>query len=437
MNKNQKMICIKNANIATLNASFEVIENGELLIENGKIKALGKSLDYESAHVIDAKGQWVMPGFVNTHTHLPMTIFRGLADDLPFEQWLHKKIWPAEQKFLNKESIRIGSELGILEMIQGGTTTFNDMYFFSNDIAEVVASAKIRGFVGESVVDFKTHTYSNLEEAIELNKTLYDNYKDHPFVRPSISAHAPYSCSAETVQEVKRFADERNLIYNIHISETQEEVDNAIVKFGKRPVEYLNDLGVLDEKTVGAHCVFLNEEEIEIYRAAGSTVSHNPSSNLKLACGFAPIHDFLKAGINVAVGTDGAASNNNTDMIEEMRLSTLIHKGTYNDPTVLNAKTSLRMVTQNGAKAVGMEKQLGSLEVGKLADIIFIDLNKPRTTPMYDVHSTLVYAAHSGQIQSVMINGEMVMKDKELLTIDENRVRAEAQALAEKIKAEI
>ena len=287
------------------------------------------------------------------------------------------------------------------------------------------------------MVDFPTHTYQNLEEALQINKSLIEKYKDHPNVRPSISAHAPYSCSPETIQEVKALARENDLVYNIHISETQEEVQESLTKKGKRPVEYLNDLGVLDKKTIGAHCVWLNEEEIQIYKASGSHVSHNPSSNLKLACGFAPIQEFIKNGINVAVGTDGAASNNNTDMIEEMRLSTLIHKGTSNDPTVLNSRTSLRMVTQNGANALGMGKQLGSIEEGKIADLIFIDLNKPRSTPIYDVHSTLVYAAHSGQIQSVMINGEFVMKDKVMLTLDEEKVKAEAQKLANTIKAEV
>ena len=428
------MLKITNVNIVTLNQTFQVIENGELLIEDGVIKEIGKKVKAENAEIYDAEGLWAMPGFVNTHTHLPMTIFRGLADDLPFEEWLHKNIWPAEQKFLNKESIRIGSELGILEMIQGGTTTFNDMYFFSHQIAEVVEKSGIRGFIGESVVDFPTHTYKNLDEALALNKSLIAKYKNHPTVRPSISAHAPYSCSPETLQEVKALARENDLVYNIHISETQGEVEESLAKKGKRPVEYLNDLGVLDSGTVGAHCVWLNEEEIAIFKSSGAHVSHNPTSNLKLACGFAPIHDFIKAGINVAMGTDGAASNNNTDMIEEMRLSTLIHKGTSNDPTVLNARTSLRMVTQNGAKAIGMGKQLGSLEVGKIADLIFIDLNKPRTTPIYDVHSTLVYTAHSGQIQTVMINGEFVMKNKEVLTLDAEKIKADAAELAKKIK---
>ena len=428
---------LTNINILTLNNGFDIILGGELLICDGKIQEIGKTLVGDFDSEFDGKGQWVMPGFINTHTHLPMTIFRGLADDLPFEEWLYKKIWPAEKKFLNKDSIRIGSELGILEMIQGGTTTFNDMYFFSHDIAEVVARSGIRGFIGESVVDFPTHTYQNLEEALQINKSLIEKYKDHPNVRPSISAHAPYSCSPETIQEVKALARENDLVYNIHISETQEEVQESLTKKGKRPVEYLNDLGVLDQRTIGAHCVWLNEEEIQIYKASGSHVSHNPSSNLKLACGFAPIQEFIKNGINVAVGTDGAASNNNTDMIEEMRLSTLIHKGTSNDPTVLNSRTSLRMVTQNGANALGMGKQLGSIEEGKIADLIFIDLNKPRSTPIYDVHSTLVYAAHSGQIQSVMINGEFVMKDKVMLTLDEEKVKAEAQKLSNTIKAEV
>ncbi len=431
------MLKITNVNIVTLNESFQIIQNGEILIENGIIKSIGKKIEVEPTETHNAEGMWTMPGFVNTHTHLPMTIFRGLADDLPFEEWLHKKIWPAEKRFLNKESIRIGSELGILEMIQGGTTTFNDMYFFSHQIAEVVERSKIRGFIGESVVDFPTHTYQNLEEALQINKELIRNYKDHPYVKPSISAHAPYSCSPETIQEVKALARDNDLVYNIHISETQEEVQESLTKKGKRPVNYLHDLGILDNRTVGAHCVWLNEEEIELYKSSGAHVSHNPSSNLKLACGFAPIQEFIKKGINVDIGTDGAASNNNTDMIEEMRLSTLIHKGTSNDPTVLNALTSLRMITQNGANAVGMGEQLGSIEKGKIADLIFIDLNKPRTTPIYDVHSSLVYAAHSGQIQSVMINGEFVMKYKQVLTLDEEKVKAEAQELASKIRKEI
>lgn len=437
MNKIKKQIHVINVSIVTLNAAFSIIENGELLITDGVIESVGKSVNAKDAEVVDGRGQWVMPGFVNTHTHLPMTIFRGLADDLPFEQWLYKKIWPAEKKFLNTESIRIGSELGILEMIQGGTTTFNDMYFFSHQIAEVVERSKIRGFIGESVVDFPTHTYQNLEEALQINRELIEKYKNHPNVRPSISAHAPYSCSPETIQEVNGLAKDNDLVYNIHISETQEEVQESLDKKGKRPVKYLNDLGVLDNRTVGAHCVWLNEEEIELYKSSGASVSHNPSSNLKLACGFAPIQDFIKSDINVAIGTDGAASNNNTDMIEEMRLSTLIHKGTSNDPTVLNAKTSLRMITQNGANAVGMGEQLGSIEKGKIADLVFINLNKPRTTPIYDVHSSLVYAAHSGQIQSVMINGEFVMKNKIMLTLDEEKVKAQAQELALKIRKEI
>ena len=422
---------IYNAKILTVNAQHTVIDNGYLEIEDHKIIAIISGTPQKiNPQDVNVNGQLVMPGFVNTHTHLPMTIFRGIADDLPLKTWLYKYIWPAEKKFLNKESVGIGSKLGIIELIRSGTTTFNDMYFQSDVIANTVNQSGIRATMGESIIGFATGTYKNTDEALDINRDFISKYKNHPTIHPNISVHAPYSCTTETLTKAKAFADENDLYYNIHISETRGEVEEIQKKYGCRPVEYLDDIKVLDHRTMGAHGVWLNNHEIDIYKKRGAHISHNPTSNLKLGCGFAPIQKYLEKEINVAFGTDGAASNNSTDMMEEIRLATLIHKGTSEDPEVLNAETALTMATINGAKAVGLDKITGSLEVGKNADLIVIDLNRAATTPIYNLYSTLVYAAHSGQITSSMVNGKWLMKNREILNLNESEVLEEAHDLA-------
>lgn len=409
-------ILIKNTTLITMNNKKEVIENIDLAIQEDKIKYIGNIDDsFVPDKVLDGKNKITMPGLINTHTHIPMSLFRNYADDLPFWEWLHDKILPLE-KNLTGQHVYWGSMLSIAEMIKSGITSFVDMYFFVEDIAKAVEETGIRSFLALSVTDGNDDMKKGLCETEEFIKN-FDN-KANGRINVRIAPHAPYSCSDEFLKELTYLSLKYDKGINIHVSESEEEMEDSLKKYGKSPVKRLKDLGVLDAKTLAVHCVHLSDEDIEIFKEKNISVSNNPGSNLKLGNGFARINDLLNKGINVSLGTDGSASNNNLNMFEEMTIASLINKGLDKNPEAVPAYKALEMATINGAKAINKESEIGSIELGKKADIIMIDLNKPHFYPRYNPVASLVYSAQASDVDTVIVNGNILMKNGELLTID-------------------
>lgn len=418
-----KVIC--HACILTMNGGMEVIKDGFIRIRDGKIKAIGamEELRMEDASecVEDMSGMLVMPGFVNTHTHVPMTLLRGYADDLPLHQWLTDYIFPAEARLMTPEHIRIATRLAFVEMIKSGTTCFNDMYFFEEVIAEEAKAAGIRGVMNESLIDFPTVSFKSVDEGLALSERLIRTWRGDTIIHPSVTVHAPYTCSKDTLQKAKRLADKESALLQIHVAETRKEVGDIQARTGMPPVEYLHSIGILDRNVMAAHCVWLNGKEVELLAKTGTSIGHCPKSNLKLASGIADTDTYMKAGITVGIGTDGVASNNTLDMVEEMRFAALLPKVVHYDSEAVNAATALRMATINGAKALGLEERIGSLEVGKSADLIVVNMNASNMQPVYDEYSAVVYAMNSKNIRSSMVNGEWIMRNREILHIDKEQ----------------
>lgn len=426
-----KLIC--NARILTMNEKMEVLTNGYIRIQAGKITEIGPMEQCRkegSFCVEDANGMLVMPGFINTHTHLPMTMLRGYADDLPLHEWLTQHIFPAEARMVHPENVRMATRLALIEMIKSGTTCFNDMYFFENIIAEEAKKAGIRGVMGESLIDFPTASFSTVEEGLRLAECMIETWKGESTIHASVCVHAPYTCSADTLQKVRKLADKHHALLQIHVSETRKEVEDILAQTGKRPVEYLYSLGVLNKNTIAAHCVWLNEAEIGLMAETGAAIAHCPKSNLKLASGIADTDTYMKAGITVGIGTDGTASNNTLDMVEEMRFAALLPKVVHYNPEAVNARTALRMATINGARAVGLGEITGSLEVGKSADLIFVNAEASNMVPVYDEYSAVVYAMNSKNIRSSMVNGEWIMKDRVVLNVNKEETIGKIKEIA-------
>lgn len=416
---------IYNARILTMNDRMEVIKNGFIRIKNGKIEAIGKMDDFRvedfSAETEDVAGMLVMPGFVNTHTHVPMTLLRGYADDLPLHQWLTEYIFPAEARLITPEHVRTATRLAFVEMIKSGTTCFNDMYFFEDVIAEEAKCAGIRGVMNESLIDFPTASFKSVEEGLALSEKLIHTWQGDDIIHPSVTVHAPYTCSKETLQKAKRLADKESALLQIHVAETKKETEDIKARTGLLPVEYLYSIGILDRNVIAAHCVWLNEKEVELMAQTGTSVGHCPKSNLKLASGIADTDTYMKAGITVGIGTDGVASNNTLDMVEEMRFAALLPKVLHYNPEAVNAATALRMATINGAKALGLGDVTGSLEAGKSADLIVVNMEASNMQPVYDEYSAVVYAMNSKNIRSSMVNGEWIMHNRKVLHIDKEQ----------------
>lgn len=426
---------IRNAHIITMNPNMDIIPDGSIVIENGKIKFMqAGEVSMDGAEVTDAEGMYVMPGFINTHTHLPMTMLRGYADDLPLHQWLTSHIFPAEARWVNPDHIRIATRLAFVEMIKSGTTCFNDMYFFEDIIAEEAKQAGIRGVVGESLIDFPTPSFHNVGEGLALCEKLIRKWQGDSIVHPSVCVHSPYTCSKETLQQTKQLADKYNTLLQIHVAETRKEVEDISTTTGLPPVEYLYSIGLLDSNVIAAHCVWLNPKEIGLMAQTGASIGHCPKSNLKLASGIADTDTYIKAGIKVGIGTDGTASNNTLDMVEEMRFAALLPKIVHYDPEATNARTALQMATINGARALGLETTTGSLEIGKSADLIFVHANASNMIPVYDEYSAIVYAMNSKNVRSSMVNGEWIMRNRMLCHLDKDKTMDEMKQLAIKIK---
>lgn len=424
--------------LLTMDSNLTAFQDGAVAVKDGIIIDTGPyeiiSKNYSGKTVLGGPHKLVMPGFINTHTHAAMVFFRGLADDIPLKEWLEKHIWPAEAKWLSEEFVRDASELACLELIKAGVVAFNDMYFFSDATAEVAKTIGMRAVIGLGILDFPTPGGNSPEEYLQKAEEFILRWKDHKLIKPAVAPHAIYTCSKETLLRAKALADKYALPIHLHLSETKWEVNESIKNFGKRPAEYLYSIGFLDKNLLAAHCVWLDSKEIELMAQTDSKVSHCIESNLKLASGIAPVAEMLKKGLKVSFGTDGAASNNDLDLLSEIAVSAKLHKAFSKDPTVLDAKTALVMATRWAAEAVGLGEITGSIEKGKRADIIICDLQKPHLTPLYDIYSHIVYTLKSSDVETVMIDGNIVLNVRELKTGDEKEILKKAETWASRIK---
>jgi 5-methylthioadenosine/S-adenosylhomocysteine deaminase len=428
-------IVVHNGTVITVNSGFDIIENGIVCIRDTlieKIQSRDESDVLPSAKkTIDARGALVLPGLVNTHTHLPMTLFRGLADDLPLHEWLEEYIFPAEAKHINPKNVRTGARLASAEMILSGTTTCCDGYFFENEVAAAVRESGLRATLGQGVIDFAAPGIQNPSDNIKHALSYVEKWLNvSPLLRPSIFCHSPYTCSSQTLKTAKSAAASHNLLFQIHAAETKQEWDRIYADHGKSPIQYLDRLGILDQNTLLVHCVWVDDDDINIIAKRKAKVSHNPESNMKLAAGIAPVQKLLNAGIPVGLGTDGSASNNTLDLFGAMDMCAKLHKVHTLDPTALDAKTVLQMATIIGAKTIGMENDIGSLEIGKQADLIVVDTCKPHLTPIYNPASHLVYAANGSDVKTAIIGGQVVMEDGRLVSINLEKIMEQTAAIA-------
>jgi 5-methylthioadenosine/S-adenosylhomocysteine deaminase len=401
-------------------------------IRNDRIVDAGKAQDleqkYRAKKVFNFSHHLIMPGLVNAHTHAAMTLFRGLADDLPLMEWLQGYIFPAESK-LSADLVYTGTQIACLEMLLSGTTTFCDMYLFEKSAAQAARDMKMRAVVGEVLYDFPSPNYGHIEAGFRYTEELIQQWQGDPLIYPAVEPHSPYTCSPELLQKSKKIAEKYNVSFIIHLAETRQEVQIIQDQYGKNPVAHLKALGVLDHQVLADHCIWLAEQDMESFRELKVRVAHMPESNMKLASGVAPIPRLLQKGITVGLGTDGCASNNNLDLFQEMDMAAKLHKVFSGDPTVMDAKTVLEMATIGGAKAIGLESEIGSLEAGKKADLIVIDLNKPHLVPLYNIYSHLVYAARGSDVDSVWINGELLVQDRLPIAADMEKILSQADGL--------
>jgi 5-methylthioadenosine/S-adenosylhomocysteine deaminase len=421
---------LQDQNRTTIKSGAVAIRN-DTIVETGPAAEL--ALKYPEAEKLDTEHGLIMPGLINTHTHAAMACFRGLADDLPLMQWLQEHIFPVEAK-LTGDIVYQATLLSLAEMIKSGTTSFCDMYLFAKDVARATDESGMRAWIGEVLYDFPSPNYGDLGSGFEYVEELFAGYSSHSLINITVDPHAVYTCSPNLLKDLKRLADRQDALYIIHLSETEDEVKGSLEKYGASPVMHLEKLGLLDGRVVADHCVMLTPEETELLARRDVKVAHCPESNMKLASGIAPVPEMLAAGLTVGLGTDGSASNNNVDMFGEMNSAAKLHKVKALDPTVMPADTVLEMATMGGAKVLGAEAEIGSLEPGKKADLIVLDLNQPHLTPLYNIPSHMVYAARGADVVHSVINGRIVMKDRSLTTLDESAILSKIADLAERIK---
>lgn len=414
-----------------------VWENHAVVLDGGKIKdilpAEKVTEQYRAQEVIQLPNHAILPGFINTHTHTPMTLFRGLADDLKLMDWLQNHIWPAEKKWLSDVFCYDGARLAIVEMIKSGTTCFNENYFFLDSIGKAVSEAGMRASLGVCVLDFETAYAKTCEEYLEKAKNLISTYAHQALISVNVAPHAPYTLSDKSFDIIKQFAEENNVILQIHLQESQDEIHQSEQQYKMRPLNRLYQLGVLSSKTQAVHMVHVNQADLALIQKTQLHIVHCPESNLKLASGFSPVQQFLENKINVALGTDGAASNNDLDMLGEMKTAAILAKAVSNNSSALNAYQALKMATYNGAVAMGIENLVGSVEKNKQADLIAIDLSYPNTQPVYHPISQIVYASGSHQISDVWIKGQRVLKGYQCSTLDQTEILEKANTWKNKI----
>jgi len=429
---------IKADYVLKMDRDFTLIRNGAIAVKDNKIAFVGPEEEAARIYIYDTviggQGKVAFPGFVNTHTHAAMVYFRGLADDLPLKVWLEDYIWPAEEKWLSPEFVGDAVELACLEMLKAGTTLYNDMYFYGDAVAASTKKTGMRAVVGAGILDFPGKTAKTGDEYFSNAEEFIRGWIGDELIVPCIAPHAPYTCSPETMKRAKELSVKYRVPMSLHLSETEWEISEIIKRYGKKPVALLESIGVLDESVVAAHCVWVDDEEIAILADRKVGVSHCIESNLKLASGFAPVIKMLKSGVKVTFGTDGAASNNDLNILSEMSTAAKIHKAVSGDPTAVNARQAMLMATRWGAEALGLGGITGSLEEGKAADIVLADLEKPHLLPLYDIYSQIVYSMLPSDIETVIVNGRVVLKEGKLTTAEESEILQTAREWGQKVR---
>jgi 5-methylthioadenosine/S-adenosylhomocysteine deaminase len=428
--------------VVTVDGARNIYNPGAIAIDGTDIVEVGRSADiaarFTAADQIDAAGAVVIPGLINTHTHAPMVLYRGLADDLPLEEWLQKYIFPAEAKTVSREMVRVGTRLAVLEMIQSGTTAYADMYYFEEEIARVTKAAGMRGVLGQTIIQFPVADAKTPREALTRAESFIREFDHDDLIVPAVAPHAPYTNDAKTLLQSRALAHKYAVPILIHVAETEAELKSSQAAHGgMSPIAYLQSIGFWGPRTLVNHGVWADASDIAILRSHGAAVSHNPESNMKLSSGIAPVPEYLAAGVTVGLGTDGAASNNDLDMFEAMRFAALLHKVKTRDPRIIPAATALEMATIGGAKALGIDKLTGSLERGKRADLAIVSMASARQTPLYDPVSHLVYASRGDDVRTVIVNGRVLMRDRKMLTLDEPAVLGAAREMATAVRAAV
>lgn len=435
-------ILLTNAHVLTMDEKLTQYEHGAVAVRGTTIVAVGDEAEirkeYTAKETLDCGGKILMPGLVNAHTHVPMTLLRGIADDLRLDVWLQGYMWPVEREYVSPDFVRLGTQIACAELIRTGCTTFNDMYFFEEDVAKATADAGLRAVCGQSVLKFPTSDAPSYEDGIERARDYIKRWKGHDLIVPSIAPHAPYTTTAEMLKETADLAKEFDVPLHTHLAETSFEVENMRNEQGMPVIPYVKKQGLFEAKVIAAHCVHVDIGEIRSMKNYNVGVSHNPSSNLKLASGFAPVTKMLEVGLNVGIGTDGPASNNDLDMFEEVRLASFVAKAASNDPTSLPAQTALSMATRLGAQALHIGHLAGSLVAGKRADLILVDVSPIHNTPRFrrdphNAYAQIVYASKSTDVSDVMVNGKWLMRERKLLTLNEEELVYQANQVAKRI----
>jgi 5-methylthioadenosine/S-adenosylhomocysteine deaminase len=431
-------LVVTGGTVVTVDGNDRVLASGAIAIDGRDIVAVDSASviaqRFSATRTIDATGLVVLPGLINTHTHAPMVLYRGLADDLALMEWLQKYIFPAEAKTVNPAFVRAGTRLAALEMIQSGTTMYADMYYFEEEIARATREAGIRGVLGQTIIQFPVPDAKTPVEGIARATAFIRQFKNDDLIVPAIAPHSMYTLDVDTLKAIRAVADRERAPLIIHLAETADEVKVARDKYKATPTEFLDSIGVLGGRTLAAHGVHVTPADVKILAQRRVGVSHNPESNMKLASGTAPVPALQAAGVAVGLGTDGAASNNDLDMFEAMKVAALLHKLSTNDPRTLPAAAAIKMATIDGARALGMERELGSLEAGKRADLILVSMSTARQTPMYDPLSHLVYVTRGDDVRTVIVNGAVVMQDRRVVTLNEKAVLDEARVWAAKVR---
>lgn len=431
-------LLITGGTVVTMDGERRIFDNGYVAIRGERIVAVGdaaqlKSKGYQARQTMDARGKLVLPGLVNAHTHIPMVLFRGIADDLNLQDWLTKYIFPAEAKNVTREFVVAGTQLGLAEMIRGGITTYADMYYFEDAIAEETKRAGVRGVLGETVIDFPVADNKTWAEAMAYTERFLKRWKGDSLITAAVAPHAPYTVSTEHLNEVRALAERLNAPILTHLAEAPTETEFMAKTYNSRPAMYLERIHFLSPRVLAAHAVHINDEEIAILKRREVGVAHCPQSNMKLASGTAPVPAMLKAGLRLGLGTDGAASNHDLSLWEEMDSAAKLHKLISGDPTAVPAQDVLAMATIGGARALHLEQEIGSLEAGKRADVILVDLNATHLTPMYNPLSHLVYATKASDVSDTIVNGRVLMRNRRLLTLNEQAIKAKARVYQKQV----
>lgn len=428
--------------VVTVDGARNIYNPGSVAVDGTNIVAVGAAADiaarFKTTDQINTVGSVIIPGLINTHTHAPMVLYRGLADDLPLQEWLEKYIFPAEAKTVSREMVRVGTRLAAVEMIQSGTTAYADMYYFEEEIARATKAAGLRGVLGQTIIQFPVADAKTPQEGLARTEAFIKEFEREELIVPAVAPHAPYTNDSKTLLASRALATKYGVPVLIHVSENLTELKNSqTAHAGMSPVQYLQSIGFWGPRTLANHGVWVSAKDIAILRSHQVAVSHNPESNMKLASGIAPVPEYLASGVTVGLGTDGAASNNDLDMFEAMRFAGFLHKVHTGDPRAIPAATALEMATINGARALGLDKYIGSLETGKRADLVVVSMTSPRQTPLYDPVSHLVYVTRGDDVRTVIVNGRVLMRDRKLTTLDEAAVLSDARKMADSVRAAV